>query len=141
MKQRFLVVGLGRFGAALAETLSARGVEVMALDADMGTIDAVKSRVAFAVQLDATDPEALRSVDASACAAAVVTMGEDFETSMLVVAALREAGVKRVIARAASARQARILTVIGADEVLELESEAGHRLGESLASAGKPAGK
>jgi trk system potassium uptake protein TrkA len=86
--------------------------------------------------MDASDPEALRSVDAATCHAAIVAIGEDFEASVLVVTALKEAGVKRVIGRARTPRQARILAAVGAAQVLELEAEMGRRLGLSLASEG-----
>ena len=50
---RYLIIGLGRFGAALAETLAEQGAEVIAVDRDMAMIDAVKSKVAYAIELDA----------------------------------------------------------------------------------------
>ena len=67
--QRYLVIGLGRFGAALAESLSEQGAEVIAVDNRMQEVEAVKRKVAFALELDATDPLALQSVEPLRCTA------------------------------------------------------------------------
>jgi trk system potassium uptake protein TrkA len=134
MAPRTLVVGLGRFGSALAIGLAERGCPVMAVDLRMESIEAVKEKLAYAVELDATDVDALRSIDAAACSAAVVAVGEDFESAVLAVAALKEVGIARVIARARDHRQARILRAVGASEVIEVETEVGRRLAEQLAN-------
>lgn len=133
MARRVLVVGLGRFGAALAESLTQAGCEVIAVDNDMAHIDAIKNKVAYALELDATDPNALRSVDAHTCHAAVVAVGENFEGAVLTVAALRELGVVNIIARAITTRHGRILSAAGASRVVEIELEMGRALGRELA--------
>ncbi len=133
MARRILVVGLGRFGSALAESLAAAGCEVVAVDNDMAHIDAIKSKVAYALELDATDPNALRAIDVHTCQAAVVAVGENFEGAVLTVAALRELGVQHVIARATTPRHGRILMAAGASRVVEIESEMGRALGRELA--------
>jgi trk system potassium uptake protein TrkA len=132
MKPRFIVIGLGSFGTALALKLAAKGSDVLAVDLRMAAVEEVKDKVSLAVQLDASEPAALQSVEAETCTAAIVTMGEAFENAVLCVAALKEVKARRIIARARTPRRARILSAIGADEVLELEAEAGRRLGERL---------
>lgn len=132
MARRILVVGLGRFGSALAESLAQAGCEVVAVDNDMSHIEAIKNKVAYALELDATDAAALRSIDAQTCHAAVVAVGENFEGAVLTVAALREIGVQHVIARAITTRHGRILTAAGANRVVEIESEMGRALGREL---------
>lgn len=133
MARRILVVGLGRFGSALAESLAQAGCEVVAVDNDMAHIEAIKNKVAYALELDATDPAALRSIDVHTCHAAVVAVGENFEGAVLTVAALRELGVQHVIARAITSRHGRILTAAGASRIVEIESEMGRALGRELA--------
>ncbi|MBA3549576.1 MAG: TrkA family potassium uptake protein [Nannocystis sp.] len=135
--QRYLIIGLGRFGAALAESLSEQGAEVIAIDNRMTEVEAVKRKVAFALELDATDPVALQSVDPLKCTAVIVAIGENFEATVLTMAALREVGVTNIIARARSAREARILQAVGASEIIELETEMGRMFGRRL--VGKPA--
>ncbi|MFN0243403.1 MAG: potassium channel family protein [Planctomycetota bacterium] len=132
MADRILVVGLGRFGAALVGGLTQRGRDVIVVDEDMARVDAFKDQAGYALQLDSTDVAALQAIDAHTCAVAVVAIGEDFEAAVLTVAALKECGVPRVIARARNARQARILRAVGADETIEVESEVGQRLAAAL---------
>jgi trk system potassium uptake protein TrkA len=131
--QRVLVIGLGRFGSALADSLTQNGCEVMAADLDMDNVDAIKHKVAHAIQLDGSDPEALRSIDIAKFSAVVVAIGESFEASALIVAAARETGARMVIARALTPRHARILHAAGAARVIELEAEMGDMLGRELA--------
>ncbi|MGH7378938.1 MAG: potassium channel family protein [Candidatus Methylomirabilales bacterium] len=131
MKQ-ILVAGLGRFGETLALTLEEAGVEVIAVDNDSDHVEAVKDRVTHVAQLDSTDLNALKAIGAERVDAAVVAMGEDFEASVLTTAALRELGVKQVVARANTEREARILRLAGADRVLFVEQEMGQRLGKAL---------
>jgi trk system potassium uptake protein TrkA len=134
--KRYLVIGLGRFGTSLALSLAERGAEVVAIDRDLANLTPVQQHVSFAAQLDATDPAALAEVDSQTCAEATVAMGQDFESAVLCVAALRELGVKHIVARARTERQARILTVVGATRVLQIERDAGHRLALDLVGAG-----
>jgi len=131
-KRRYLVIGLGRFGTALATGLSSAGCEVVAVDRSMEFVEPVKDRVAYAIELDATDTTALRSIDARSCEAAIIAMGGDFEASVMSVLALKDAGVLRVIARARDGRQARVLRSVGASEVIEVESEVGRQLAQRL---------
>lgn len=132
MAKRFLVVGLGSFGVSLAESITKTGGEVMAVDRNMTNVEAARDRVALALELDATDPVALKDAECTAVEAAIVTIGEDFEACVLAVAALREAGVSRVLARARTHREALILKAVGASETIEIEWEIGQRLGQTL---------
>ncbi|MCI0372812.1 MAG: TrkA family potassium uptake protein [candidate division NC10 bacterium] len=131
MKQ-ILVAGLGRFGEALALTLEEAGVEVIAVDNNSDHVEAVKDRVTHVAQLDSTDLNALKAIGAERVDAAVVAMGEEFQVSVLTTAALKELGIKRIVARANTEREARILRLAGADQVLFVEQEMGQRLGKAL---------
>jgi trk system potassium uptake protein TrkA len=131
--QRILVIGLGRFGTALAESLAQQGCEVVAVDSDMDSVDAIKNKVTYALELDSSDPTALRAIEPQRCNAAVVAIGENFEAAVLSVAALKDLGVTNIIARATTPRHARIFLAAGAHRVLELESEMGRALGRQLA--------
>ena len=133
MAQRILVIGLGRFGTALAESLAQQGCEVVAVDSEMATVDAIKNRVTYALELYSSDLTALRAIEPQNCSSAVVAIGENFEAAVLSVAALKDLGVRNIIARATSARHARIFLAAGAHRVIELESEMGRALGRQLA--------
>jgi trk system potassium uptake protein TrkA len=132
MKMRILVIGLGRLGTALAQSLAEGGAEVIALDNHPENLDDLKSFVHVAVQGDSTDPEVLRQVGASSVDCAVVCMGEFFESTLLTTATLLELKVPHVAARASTARNAQILKKIGAHEVFYVEHEMGRIMGRRL---------
>lgn len=132
-KKRFLVIGLGRFGSAVAGALTDAGHDVMAVDQTIERVDAVKHRVSFAARLDATDVAALRSIDAATAHAAIVAIGGDFEAAVLSVVAAKELDVQQVIARARTSRRAKILVAVGATRVIELEAEMAKVLTRELA--------
>lgn len=126
--KKVLVIGLGRFGDSLVETLWQSRAEVIAVDADPEQVERAKSVTSAAFQGDATDPRVLSAIGAEHVDTAVVTFGEDFEATVLCVATLRKMGVKDVIARAATPRQAEVLRMVGATRVVQLEREMGHRV-------------
>lgn len=133
--RHFLVIGLGRFGRAVAESLAEAGGEVIALDTDMARVEPVRDRVAVAAQVESLEADALRAVGAADVDAAVVAIGEDFAAEVLTVSILKELGVKEIIARANSDREGRILERVGATRVVSVELEMGDRLARSLLAA------
>ena len=136
MGKRVAVIGLGRLGARVATTLVENGAEVIAVDRDAGLVDRVKDVVDFAVVLDCTDEQALRTQEIEKVDIAVVAIGESFETNVLTVALLKKLGVPYVIGRAGSQIQADILTHVGADRVTFPEDEIGERLADTLIATG-----
>ena len=133
--RKFAVIGLGRFGGALARNLAQRGAEVIAIDKDSRLIDGIKEEVTLAVKLDSTDEEVLKSQGVDQVDVAIVSIGGDFGASILTTALLKRLGVKTVITRAsrtASHIQERILKLVGADRVVLPEVEMGEKLAQSL---------
>ncbi len=125
MKQQVIVVGLGRFGGAVARELHRLGHEVLAVDADESVINEIAPEVTHALQLDASDEEALRSAGAAEFQTAIVAMSGRVEASIFATTALKRLGVPRVIAKAGSTLHGAILERIGADRVVYPEREAG----------------
>lgn len=125
MKQQVIVVGLGRFGSAVARELHRLGHEVLAVDADESVINEIAPEVTHALQLDASDEEALRSAGAAEFHTAIVAMSGTVEASIFATTALKRLGVPRVIAKAGSTLHGAILERIGADRVVYPEREAG----------------
>jgi trk system potassium uptake protein TrkA len=123
-----LVAGLGRFGTAVARTLTALGTEVLAVDTEPRRVQELSEVVAHAAELDTTDPDALRQVGAANLARAVVGIGDDIEASILTVATLADLGVPKIWAKAVSAPHARILERIGAHHVVRPEHDMGERV-------------
>jgi trk system potassium uptake protein TrkA len=132
-KREFAVIGLGRFGAALARTLLARGHTVLGIDRSREVVQPLSDELTEALILDATDEDALRSVDIAQYDAVVVAINDDFEDELLATVTLKDLGVPRVLAVASDERQKTILLKIGADDVVMPEHDSGQRLGLLLA--------
>ncbi len=130
----FAIIGLGRFGRKLASSLTESGHEVIAVDTRQDLIEEVRDEVALAVKLDATEPVALKAQNIDKVDAAIVTIGEHFEANALATATLKELGIRTVISRAATGIQAKILSRIGADQVVSPEDESAVRLGRQLSN-------
>jgi len=136
LKSRFAVIGLGRFGTAVARTLAEKGAEVIAIDNDEEATSLVADQVALAVTMDASDIKALRSQNIDEVDAAIIAIGTNFESELLVTVNLMELGVPRIIARAQTQTQRTILTKIGIKEIVSPETEVGVNLAERLMSPG-----
>lgn len=128
----FLVVGLGRFGTAVATELCALGNEVLAMDIREARVQAIAAQVTHAVTADARDPEVLRALAVRNFECAVVAVASDVGTSALIALNLKEIGVSRVVCKAQSHTHRRVLEKIGADRVVFPEHEMGSKLARSL---------
>ena len=128
-QQEFAVIGLGRFGTAVARALLARGHPVLGIDRSREVVQPLSDELSEALILDATDEDALRSVDIAQYDAVVVAINDDFEDELLATITLKSLSVKRVIGVASDERQKSILLKIGADEVVMPEHDSGERLG------------
>lgn len=126
------VIGLGRFGYSVAETLIKKGCEVLAIDRDETKIEAVSDFATYAVECDAADEKALKAISAQNVDAAVVSIGENIEASILIVMALKELGVKEIIAKAVTPIHGKVLTNLGVSRVIYPERDAAVRLAHSL---------
>lgn len=131
----FLVIGLGRFGAAVATELCALGNEVLAMDTQEELVQNVAARVTHAVTADARDQEVLRELAARNFDCAVVAVGNDIGGSALITLNLKELGVEKVIAKASSHTHRKVLEKIGADRVVFPEHEMGAKLAHALSSS------
>ena len=114
-KQTFAVIGLGRFGSAMATTLTELGQDVIGIDAN--------------------DERALRAVGVQDVDVAVISIGENIEASLLAVMLVKDLGVRRVIAKAVTTLHGRILERIGVNRVIFPEREMAVRVAHSLVVA------
>jgi trk system potassium uptake protein len=135
-KNEFAVIGLGRFGSALALTLEEHGHYVLGIDDNMEIVQSLSTQLTHVAALDAIDEEALNALDISSFQTVVVAIGTDFESNLLITVALKNLGVKKVICKTITRRQRDILLKIGADRVILPEYEAGRRLAEELINPG-----
>lgn len=136
MKNSFAVIGLGRFGRSVAINLANKGAEVLAIDNREHVIEDLRDEVAYAVCMDATDLKALKSHNIHEMDAAIVAIGTDFESLLLITVNLMELGVERIVARAMSKTQRVILERIGLKEIVAPETEVGRSLAEKLMNPG-----
>jgi trk system potassium uptake protein TrkA len=123
-----IVIGLGRFGTALADTLVELGHEVLGVDANPQIVQEALGRLSHAVQMDATNPKALVQLGAKDFQVAVVAIGTDIEASILTTAALVDVGIPRIWSKAITEAHGRILTRVGAHHVVFPEHDMGQRV-------------
>ncbi|MBN2565553.1 MAG: TrkA family potassium uptake protein [Candidatus Eisenbacteria bacterium] len=132
--KRFAVIGLGLLGRTVARELAQRGVEIVAVDMDPQLVQSMADELPLTVRLDSTNKEALMQQGIDQVDAALVAIGENFEAAVLTTALLKEFGIKRVISRAKTEQEARILTLVQADEVILVEEMVARRLATRLMS-------
>lgn len=123
-----LVVGLGRFGSAVAESLVNQGIEVMAVDENLERVQRFATDFTHTVQADASDGAAMRQLSVDQFDRAVVAIGSDIEASVLSTITLVEAGVREIWAKAITRKHGKILTSIGAHHVIYPEFTMGQRV-------------
>lgn len=126
---KVLVVGLGRFGAAVSATLVDLGIEVMAIDVDGDLVDRWVDALPHLRVADATDPATLQQLGVQDFDTTVVAIGTGIEASVLSVAALSDAGAPNIWAKATTSAHGRILARVGADHVVYPEIQMGERVG------------
>ncbi len=134
LKKQFVVIGCGRFGKSVATKLTELGSEVMVVDRNEEIIQKMSDVVTYAVQADATDENALKSLGIRNFDVAVVTIGGDIQSSILVTLMIKELGVKHIVAKAQNSLHAKVLYRIGADRVVFPEREMGARIAKNLVS-------
>lgn len=123
-----LVVGLGRFGSAVATTLDAMGQDVLAVDTNLELVNRWSSQIPT-VQADMTDVLALEQLNVSDFTTAIVAIGDSVEASVIATGNLLDAGISDIWAKSVSQEHARILQRIGARHIINAETDAGKRVG------------
>ena len=135
MKKTYVVVGLGKFGVTVATRLYELGNEVLAIDNLAENVQRIENRVTYAVVGDARDEEVLRSLGVRNYDCAVVAIGSDLATSVLVTLNLKELGIPKILCKATDELQKKALEKVGADRVVIPEREMGVKLAQALSSS------
>lgn len=123
-----LVIGLGRFGIAVAQTLESIGHEVLGVDTRPELVQEYARDLTKIVEADCTNAAVLEQLGAADFDAAVVAIGTNIEASVLIVLALSDLGVKNIWAKATNDKHARILERTGAAHVVFPEQRMGERV-------------
>lgn len=131
----FAVIGLGRFGQSVAEKLADMGMDVIAIDKNENKVNEISNVVNHAVQLNATNESSLREIGMEDVDIAVVAVGEDIASSILICSYLKnDLRISKVIAKATDKRHGAVLSKLSVDSVIYPERESGKRLAERLIS-------
>lgn len=133
-KKQYIVFGIGRFGSALCKSLSEMGHEVLAVDSSEEHIRAINPYVTQALQLDATDEEAMHTLGIRNFDAVIVSIGDNLRDSIMVTLMCKELGAKYLLAKATDELHARMLKKMGADRVVFPERDMGVRVAKTLVS-------
>lgn len=133
-RKRFIVIGLGNFGASAAEALHAKGHDVAALDTNPAVVDRIGPLVSRAAVGDGRQREILQRVGAEEADVAIVSTGDDLAASVLTTLALRDIGVREIYVKVISRDHARIMEQLGVSETVFPERESAFRLAERVVS-------
>jgi trk system potassium uptake protein TrkA len=136
MSRQFVIIGLGRLGIAMLDTLLSLDHEVLRIDLDEDVTQELSGEYprAHLVTADATEESVLRDLNVAQFDGAAVVIGEDMEAGILATANLKEIGVPFVVARAMSRLHGQVLEMIGADRVIEPERDMGVQLARTISS-------
>ncbi len=132
--RQYVVIGLGQFGTAVAETLLSMGYEVLGIDNNAEIVQNLSTKLTHVVQLDAGDPSALQRMGLVNYDVVFVTL-RDLQASIICALNLKEMGCKYLVVKANSANHAKILEKIGVEKVVLPERDMGVRIAHSVASS------
>jgi trk system potassium uptake protein TrkA len=136
LKESYAIFGLGRYGLAVARELVAGGAEVLAVDRNESIVNSLAAEIPLCKCADVTDGDVLRQLDIGSFDTVIIAMAGSLEATVLSTMLCKELGVKTVIAKCYNETHQKILSRVGADQVVIPESESGARLAKNLLSAG-----
>jgi trk system potassium uptake protein TrkA len=134
LNKTFAVIGLGRFGGSVAQTLDSMGYEVLAVDRNPQRVQDMSQIVTHAIEADSTDESALKAMGIRNFDVVVVAIGDDIQSSILTTLILKEMGAKKIVVKAVNDLHGKVLYKIGADRVVFPERDMGVRLVHNLIS-------
>ena len=135
-KKTYAVLGLGRYGRAVAKELVRSGAEVLAVDIDEDIVNNAIEDIPYCKCADVTDADVLRQLGIGSIDVVIIAIAENLEASVMATMLCKEIGVEKVIVKSSNEMNCRILSKIGADQVVFPERESGIRLAKNLLSAG-----
>lgn len=133
---KYIVFGLGNFGASLAVKLTEQGNEVIGIDNNMDKVDSLKETISHTVCLDSTDQFTVSGLPLKDTDVVIVAIGEDQGANIMTTAVLKNLQVKRLISRAITPLHETVLEAIGVDEIVHPEEETAERWAKKLCIKG-----
>ena len=130
--RRFIMLGMGSFGMALARKLAANGCHVIGVDAERDRLEAVKNEIQECVIGDATDREVLENLPLRDASAVFISLGETISESLLATLHVKELGARQVIVKGVTKEHGKILEHLGVDRVVFPEEEVARQLADKM---------
>ncbi len=129
---KYIVVGLGNFGATLAQKLTLQGNEVIGIDDEIAKVDFYKEKISHTICMDATDEVTIAGLPLQNTDMVIVAIGENQGANVMSTAVFKNSGVKKLISRAINPLHEKVLQAIGVDEIIRPEEEIGERWAKKL---------
>lgn len=133
---KYIIIGLGNFGASLAEKLTEQGNEVIGIDTNMSKIDNYKERISHTICMDATDEFTVSGLPLKDTDTVIIAIGENKGSNVMATALFKNLQVKRLISRAIDPLHEKVLQAIGIDEIVHPEEETAERWAKKLCLKG-----
>lgn len=132
---QYAVIGIGRFGTSVVETLISFGYEVLAIDPEEKNIERIRNLATYSVVVDVTNERELQETGITNVDVAIVCLS-DIEKNILATLIVKDLGVKYVIARGLNDNHVEILKLIGADWIVCPEKEMGKKIAQKMVIPG-----
>lgn len=129
---KYIIIGLGNFGASIAQKLTEQGNEVIGIDTSMIKVDAYKEKISHTICMDATDEFTVSGLPLKETDIVLVAIGEDQGANIMTTAIFKNFEVKRLISRAINPLHEKVLQAIGVDEIVHPEEETAERWAKKL---------
>ncbi len=129
---KYIIVGLGNFGASLSQKLTAQGNEVIGIDTRMEKVDLYKEKISHTICMDATEEFTVSGLPLEDTDVVIVAIGEDQGSNIMATALFKNMQVKRLISRAINPLHEKVLLAIGVDEIVHPEEETAERWAKKL---------
>ena len=131
--RQFIIIGLGNFGASIAQALYDRGCQVLAIDRNKDRVQDIKDKVSQAIVMDVREREAVSSLPIQSTDTAIISLGDKMEVSIMVTMFLKEMELESIMVKAMNEDHGKILKLIGATDVIFPEQQMALRLADRLA--------
>lgn len=129
---KYIIVGLGNFGASLSQKLTAQGNEVIGIDTRMEKVDLFKEKISHTIRMDATDEFTVSGLPLEDTDVVIIAIGEDQGANIMTTALFKNMRAKRLISRAIDPLHEKVLEAIGVDDIVHPEEETAERWANKL---------
>ena len=130
--EQIAIIGLGKFGMTVAKHLSNYNCDVLAIDSDENLVEEAMPFVTKAIQINALESDALEACGIDGFDIAIIGIGENIESSLMVALTLKDMGIPKIIAKARDEKHAKLLEMIGVTKIMQPEIDSALKLVNSI---------